>query len=268
LNLSYLIKNVLLFQEELDLDKICYHVVRFLKVGRKLKIGYKLNKSKPRINTPKTVMPIREKVYNYLKSAILSGNFGPGEKLTEEHLATKMKVSRTPVREALHKLESEGLIKPRKKRGFIASRDSKEEVEELFELRSILEGYSLRVISESISEETLHRLEEFIRNAEEALRRKKIEDVFKWNTRFHDTLHELAANKSRLYRLIVNMRRYVLRHRKDTLRYPDGGRRSVEGHKKIILALQLKDPDLCERVMREHIQNAKEDALQTLFGKS
>jgi len=219
-------------------------------------------KTKPTNNT----IPVRERVYEYLKTAILSGHLNPGERLTEEYLAETLGVSRTPVREALHKLESEGLIKIRKKRGFIVSRDSKEEVEELFELRSILEGYALRVISESVSEETLHRLEEFIQNAEEALRRKKIEDIFKWNTRFHDTLHELVANKTRLHRLIVNMRKYVLRHRKDTLRYPDGGRRSVEGHRKIVMALQLKDPDLCERVMREHIREAKEDALQSLFG--
>ena len=225
-------------------------------------------KSKPQINTAKITLPIREKVYNDLKSAILSGSFDPGERLTEEHLARKMKVSRTPVREALHKLESEGLIKPRKKRGFIASRDSKEEVEELFELRAVLEGYTLKLISKKISEETLEQLNGLIEKAEEALRRNRIDEVFKWNTQFHDTLHALVSDKHRLYHLIVNMRKYVLRHRKDTLRYPDGGRRTVDGHRKILLALQLKDPDLCERVMREHIQEAKEDALQTLFGKS
>ena len=218
--------------------------------------------------SPNNAIPARERVYGDIKRSILSGHLNPGEKLTEEHLAKTLGVSRTPVREALHKLESEGLIKVRKKRGFVVSRDSKEEVEEIFELRSILEGYALRVISETVLEETLRRLERFIQNAEEALKGKKNVGVFKWNTRFHDTLHELVANKTRLHRLIVNMRKYVLRHRKDTLRYPDGGRRSVEGHKKIVMALKLKDPDLCERVMREHIQEAKEDALQTLFGMS
>jgi len=227
-----------------------------------------LEKSYLQNTKTKNLIPVREKVYEYIKSSILSGHLNPGEKLTEEHLAKTLGVSRTPIREALHKLESEGLIKTRKKRGFIVSRDSREEVEELFELRSILEGYSLRVISENILEETLHRLDGFIQNAEEGLRRKKIEDVFKYNTRFHDTLHELVANKTRLHRLIVNMRKYVLRHRQDTLRYLDGGRRAVEGHRKIVMALRLKDPDLCERVMREHIREAKEDALQSLFGKA
>jgi DNA-binding GntR family transcriptional regulator len=227
-----------------------------------------LKKSALKTTPPNNTIPVREKVYEYLKTAILSGRLNPEERLTEEHLAKTLGVSRTPVREALHKLESEGLIKIRKKRGFIVSRDSKEEVEELFELRSILEGYTLRIISQSISEETLHRLEGFIQNAEEALRRKKIEDVFKYNTQFHDTLHQLVVNKTRLHRLIVNMRKYVLRHRKETLRYPDGGRRAVEGHRKIVMALHLRDPDLCERVMREHINEAKEDALQSLFGKA
>lgn len=212
-------------------------------------------------------VPARERVYEYLKSAILSGRLRPGEKLTEEYWAKTLGVSRTPVRETFHKLEAEGLIKPRKKRGFIVARDSREEIEELFELRSILEGYTLRLLSQNLSEKTFKKLCEFIDKAEEALKRKRIEEVFKWNTRFHDTLHDQVSHKTRLYRLIVNMRKYVLRHRKETLRYPDGGRRSIEGHKKIMMALKLRDPELCERIMREHIQEAKEDALQSIFGE-
>jgi len=63
------------------------------------------------------------------------------------------------------------------------------------------------------------------------------------------------------------MRKYVWRRRRDTLQYPDAGKRTIDGHRKIMLALRLKDPDLCERLMREHIREAKEDALQTLLGK-
>ncbi len=65
---------------------------------------------------------------------------------------------------------------------------------------------------------------------------------------------------------MVNIRKYVLRYRKNTLQYPDGGKRTIEGHRKLMMSLRLRDPDLCERVMREHIQEAKEDALQTTFG--
>jgi len=206
--------------------------------------------------------------YEFLKSSVLSGHFNPGERLTEEHLAKRLGVSRTPVREALHKLESEGLIKPLETRGFIVSRDSKDEVEELFELRAVLEGYALRIISEKISEEDLKQLERLVAGAEDALGRKRMEEVFKWNTKFHDTLHGIVAEKKRLHRLLVNIRKYVLRYRMNTLQYPDGGRRTVDGHRKILLALRLKDPDLCERMMREHIQEAKVDAEQFLFEKT
>jgi DNA-binding GntR family transcriptional regulator len=227
-----------------------------------------LNKLPLRKTYQKNTISVRERTYEFLKSSVLSGHFNPGERLTEEHLAKKLGVSRTPVREALHKLESEGLIKALETRGFIVSRDSKDEVEELFELRAILEGYALRIISERISKEDLERLNGFIERAENALKRERIEEVFKWNTKFHDTLHGIVVEKKRLHRLLVNIRKYVLRYRRDTLQYPDGGKRTVDGHRKILLALRLKDPDLCERMMREHIQEAKVDAEQFLFEKT
>ena len=227
-----------------------------------------MNKLPLRKTSQKNSIPVREMAYEFLKSSVLSGHFNPGERLTEEHLARAIGVSRTPVREALHKLESEGLIKPLETRGFIVSRDSKDEVEELFELRAILEGYALRVISERISEEDLKQLGRLIAGAEDGLRRKRMEEVFKWNTKFHDTLHGIVVDKKRLHRLLVNIRKYVLRYRRDTLQYPDGGKRAVDGHRKILLALRLRDPDLCERMMREHIQEAKVDAEQFLFEKS
>jgi DNA-binding GntR family transcriptional regulator len=218
-----------------------------------------------RTDKRKNAIKIRERVYDYLKTSILSGRFNPGERLTEEHLANEIGVSRTPIREALHKLELEGLIKPLETRGFIVSGDSREEMEELFEIRSILEGYALRIISEKISEQALEQLNGFIEKAEDALRRKRVDEVFKWNTKFHDILQGVIADKKRFHRLMVTLRKYVLRYRKDTLAYPDGGRRAVDGHKKILLALRLKDPELCERVMREHIEQAKEDAIQAHF---
>ena len=212
-------------------------------------------------------IPVRKRVYEHLKAAILSGRLSPEERLTEEHLAEMLGVSRTPVREALYKLESEGLIQPLETRGFIVWGDSKEAVEELFEIRAILEGYALRSVSEKISEESLQRLSGFIEKAETALQAHQMNEVFKWNTQFHDTLHELVSDTARLYRMIVDMRKQVLRYRKDTLQSPEGARRTLDGHRKILLALRLKDPDLCERTMREHIKLAKEDALQTLIGQ-
>jgi DNA-binding GntR family transcriptional regulator len=219
------------------------------------------------IRTPAESIPVRERAYEHLKASILSGRFNPGERLAEEHLAKELGISRTPIREALHKLESEGLIKPLASRGFVASQDSKDDIEELFEIRAVLEGYALRLICGRITDAVLAQLEDTVEKAEEALGRHGLDEIFQWNTRFHDTLHDLITDRHRLYHQMVTMRQYVLRYRKNTLQYPDGGERTVDGHRKILLALRLRDPDLCERVMREHIQQSKTDALQFLFTK-
>jgi DNA-binding GntR family transcriptional regulator len=203
--------------------------------------------------------------YEQLKAKIIGGHLGPGKRLTEEHLAKELGVSRTPIREAIRKLEAEGLIKPLAKRGFVVAGESKEEVEELFEIRAVLEGYSLRVICGNVSEDIFKELNRCIHKAEEALRKGQIERVFIFNTRFHDTLHNLVVDKDRLHRLMVDMRKNVLRYRINTLHYPHGGRKAIDGHRKIVLSLRLGDPELCERLMREHIQEAKADALRFLF---
>jgi len=213
-------------------------------------------------------VPVREKTYEFLKERVLSGRFKPGERLTEEYLAAELGVSRTPIREALHKLELEGLVRPLETRGFCVSQDTKEEIEEIFEIRTILEGYALRYVCKHVQEDTLNRLDAIIAKAEKAYQNHKIDAVFKYNTQFHDTLHGLIAHKPRLLGLIVDLRQYVLRYRKDTLQHVHGVRRSIDGHHKLMLALRLGDPDLCERIMREHIREAREDALYSLFGKN
>lgn len=208
----------------------------------------------------KNAIPVRESTYEYLKEKLLAGRFKPGERLTEEYLASELGVSRTPVREALHKLEREGLVKPLETRGFCVPSDSKEEMAELFDIRSVLEGYALRCVCERVSEKILAELESFVQSAEAALAEKKINKIYHYNTQFHDTLHGLVSHKTRLHTLIAELRKYVLRYRKDTLNTLEGAGRAIEGHRKIMMALRLKDPDLCERIMRDHIQASKEDA--------
>jgi DNA-binding GntR family transcriptional regulator len=220
-------------------------------------------KKSPSGKHKQSVPSVRERTYEHLKSVIFSGRFRPGERLAEEHLAEELGVSRTPVREALHKLEQDGLIEPLESRGFCIPHDSLEEVEDLFDLRTVLEGYTLRVICERITDEQLKVIEEMIDKSDDALRRKRLDEVFRWNTQFHDTLHNMVADKRRFHSLIVNMRKYVLRYRKDTLQYLDAAQRTIEGHRFILLALKQKDPEICERVMRIHIRQSMEDALQT-----
>lgn len=205
---------------------------------------------------------LREFVYGRLKEMILSGQFAPGERITEEHLCELLGTSRTPIREALHKIASEGLIRPLPTRGFKVSGDSRQEMEEVFELRTVLEGYCLAIASRELPDEKFKELEDYILKAEEALSREDVEEVFFWNTKFHDAINETVSNRPMFFKLIADLRKYVLRYRKDTLSYLYGARRSIEGHKKILLALRLRDPEICEKVMREHVREAMEDALE------
>ena len=223
-----------------------------------------LQKSTAQLNAPKKSTPVRERTYNNLKSDVLAGRFAPGERLTEEHLANGLGVSRTPVREALHKLASEGLIQPLERRGFCVARDSREEIEDLFDIRAALEGYAIRIICQYITDIHLKKLNGFIEKAENALRRKKLDEIFEYNTQFHDELHSVVPNKSRFNSLIADTRKYVLRYRKDSLHYLEGAKKTIDGHRKILLAISLKDPDLCERVMRDHIKEAREEALHKI----
>jgi DNA-binding GntR family transcriptional regulator len=120
-----------------------------------------LQKSTTQLKTPKKSIPVREWAYNNLKSDVLAGRFTPGERLTEEHLANGLGVSRTPVREALHKLASEGLIQPLESRGFCVAPDSREDIEDLFDIRAALEGYAIRIVCDNITESDIQKLNGF-----------------------------------------------------------------------------------------------------------
>ena len=213
---------------------------------------------------PKYLLSVREKTYSLLRKQLLTGQFSPNQRLTEESLAKKLGVSRTPVREALHKLELEGLVKTAGARGFCVPDDSAEDMDELFEIRAILEGHALACVCKMITEKEIHSLEKLVRQAEHAFESENLALVFEYNTQFHDLLYGLILSKKpRLLSLIEDMRGYVLRYRKHTLVHVKGARRSIAGHKKILLALGLGDPSLCEHIMRNHVYEAKEDTSQS-----
>jgi DNA-binding GntR family transcriptional regulator len=208
----------------------------------------------------------REKIYRRLKSHLISGNVRPGGKLRQEELAEKLQVSRTPIREALHRLESEGLIERADTGGFRVSHLSAHELEELFDIRSVLEGFSARFACRVVSEDNLDMMEEFVEKSQQAHRKGQAEEIFYWNTELHDTIHNIIGQRRRFQNLISNMRDYILRYRMDTLHHLDLAQKSINAHRKILLAFRLKDSNLAEYMMRLHIQESKEDAMRITFG--
>jgi DNA-binding GntR family transcriptional regulator len=135
-------------------------------------------------------------------------------------------------------------------------------MEELVDLRAVLEGYALRVICGRLTKGQLQRLERTVRRTEDALRSQRLGEISRWNTRFHNTLHELISDRRRLHRQLVTLRRYAFRYGDSAQPGPDAGRRTAEGHRRILTALRLRDPDLCECVMREHIRRSRGHGLR------
>ncbi len=209
--------------------------------------------------------PRWERVYGYLRSAILSGNIPPEGRLVEEVVARELGVSRTPVREALHKLEREGLIEHFPNRGFAVPRETERQVGEIFEIRAILEGYILRIACENLTNGFLSELRLLLQKAERCLGEGKMEELHRLNTMFHDRIMDQVSGREGLKEHIRNLREYVLRYRSATLRFPGGAERTLKGHAKVILALEIGDPDLCERIMRDHVAGAKDDAIRHLM---
>ncbi len=210
--------------------------------------------------SPNRSRSVREQTYRLLRRQLVTGQFLPGQRLTEHFLAKRLEVSRTPIREALHKLELEGLVITAGARGYQVPYDLVEDMNELFEIRAILEGHALACLSTGIAAAALDELRLLVERAEQACGDGDLEQVFNLNTKFHDMLSSLIAeSRPRLYGLIEDMRHYVLRYRENTLIHLASARRSIAGHKKILLSIELGDAQLCERIMRAHVREARED---------
>jgi DNA-binding GntR family transcriptional regulator len=200
---------------------------------------------------------LREHVYSGIKSSIIGGDFEPGRRLIEERLAEDMKTSRTPVREAIQKLEKEGLIYKLARGGFAVKGVSEEEVEEVFGLRAILEGYAGYLATARIESSEVKSLEEIIKLEEACLRDMDIDEFIKLDGEFHDILYKAAKN-NRLYSLLNDLRDYMYRYRVIILRYGRKAQYAVQDHKDMLASLKAKNARQVEKLVRKHMTRGKE----------
>lgn len=206
---------------------------------------------------------LREIVYQSLKKSIILGKLKGGERLKEESLAKEIGISRTPIREALHKLEQDELLYRLPKGGFAVKKFRKEDVEEIFGIRSALESYAAYLATLNITPEELSKLENKIQESEEALINGENDRLIKLNTEFHDLLYKSCKSK-KLIEMINNFRDYFYRYR-DTLLHTEGGiKYSVESHRQMLEAMRKKNPRLVERLVRQHLERGKKIILQEI----
>src|SRR5512139_3277585 len=209
---------------------------------------------------------LREEVYDSLKKSILHGKLTAGQRLIEEQLAHQVGISRTPVREAFHKLERDELVTKLPKGGFAVREFTKEDVDEIFGIRSALESYAAYLATLHISPEKISQLEKKVKESEDALEKGHEEKLVQLNTDFHDLIYKSCKSK-RLSEMINNFRDYFYRYRSLLLRTEKGTNYSIDDHRRMLEAMKKKNPRLVERLVRNHLARGRDIILKEISEK-
>lgn len=203
---------------------------------------------------------IREKVYDYLREGILSGKIKSGDRLVESDLAERIGTSRTPVREALHALEREGLLESLQRVGYVVRPISELEVSELSEIRLALEALALRWALSKDPDGLARALRENLSRCEQLLAAGDLKSFVEMDARFHDLISR-TADSSRLMEMTNSIRRYMLRYRIQSIYTEDNVRRAIAGHRALLKAVEDGDKKAAQRALAAHIKQSKKDIL-------
>lgn len=204
-------------------------------------------------------------VFDNLKQAIIRGNITPGEWLVESHIAQMLGISRTPVREAIHKLEREGLIERQPRGGFTILGLGRDDIEETFGIRSVLEGYAARLATVKHRSKELKALETKIGEFQVCLNNGKLDVLPEINTEFHDLLYALSKSP-RLIHMINALRDQIFRFRQMILKDDKLAKISNEDHIQMLKFMRKRDAEGVEMLVRDHILRGQDEVLRE-FGK-
>ena len=200
---------------------------------------------------------LRDEVYLSIKEAILTGEFPPGERISIGRLLQEIGFSPTPIREALLKLEQEGFVSRLPRGGFVVSRFTQKDIDQIFDIRSLLESYAVGLAIQHVKKEDILWLERNIKESEQYIQKKEWNKVSKLNTEFHDYLNRLSENE-RLLSIINELRDQIFQFRSVILRVPLKAKISIDHHKKMSDDIKKRDVQLLKKLAQEHIQIGKE----------
>jgi len=203
-----------------------------------------------------------EIIYKKLLDDILKGGFYQGQRLIEKELIDRYKISKTPLREALIKLERIGLVQKNINRGFLIKRILRKDAEEIYELREIIDGFSVRKITENITEEKMQKIEKIIYDMELCIRDKKTDKYIELDKYFHTVLNKLSGNK-RLIEIMQNLNYQISILLKTSIKLPERGINvSFSEHKMIFKAILNKNSIKAEELVKKHIRKTKKAVLK------
>lgn len=207
--------------------------------------------------------PLRELVYESLREAIILGRLRPGERLMEVQLAEEMGVSRTPVREAIRKLELDGFVIMVPRKGAYVAGITLKDIADVFEVRAALEGMAAGLAAERITDEEMDQLERSIVQISEHNTGTDIDAVVAGDTQFHEIIYQASRNQQ-LVQIITHLREQIQRFRMTSLSQPGRTKFALDEHKKIAEAISDRNVELAQTLAREHIENAEQSLLNAV----
>ena len=200
-------------------------------------------------------LPLRDVVFNTLREAILKGDLKPGERLMELQLASKLGVSRTPIREAIRKLELEGLVIMIPRKGAEVADITEKSLRDVLEVRKALEELAVQLACEKITQEELEELEKAGENFKKVLKRSKdITEVAEADVRFHDVIY-MATDNHKLIHLLNKLREQMYRYRVEYLKNPDVHEQLTQEHEEIVYHIKRREKVEATAVTCQHIDN-------------
>ena len=208
-------------------------------------------------------LPLRDVVFYTLRQAILKGELEPGERLMEMQLAEQLGVSRTPIREAIRKLELEGLVLMIPRRGAIVAKITEKDLKDVLEVRASLERLSTKLACERMEEETIEELREAQEAFKAALRGDDITLQAQKDVEFHDVIYK-STNNLRLIQMLNNLREQMYRYRMEYLKDGTSHQKLVEEHEAIIEALSRRDTEETTNIMVGHVYNQEQAVMRKI----
>ena len=214
-------------------------------------------------DTMNEYLPLRDVVFNTLRRAIITGEFAPGERLMEISLANRLGVSRTPVREAIRKLELEGLVIMIPRKGAQVAKITEKSLRDVIEIRCVLEEFAASLACERITEEGKEKLKEAHRQFVEAAQTNDIIDIVEKDEQFHDAIFQATCN-DRLITIINNLREQFYRYRMEYVKDIEQHSVLVTEHEQLLHAIFNQDSETAKQIMRTHLKNQQEGLIQAI----
>jgi len=211
-------------------------------------------------------LSLTARVYKDIRKSIITGKIKGGTRLVESSLASDMQVSRTPIREALHKLALEGLLYSIPRAGYIVEEMSDYDIQDLFSTRMTIEQIAARQAVKKISKREIEQLEHNLKRTDEVLKMDLTDKLTDLDMEFHGIIYKATRSKT-LYQICQTLSDHTLKYRIALIYIPEFAQKTRDGHHKIFKAVLSKEPSRVDEAIQSHLQLAKKDIMDLLEHK-